>query len=182
VLDQAIATAVKYHAGQQRKGRSAEHHIPYVVHPIEVMKTVWTWGVGDPAVLAAAVLHDTLEDTALTHAQLAEEFGDRVAGIVKELTRTPDMPKAEYMARFATASVPALVVKLADRYCNTKDYLLVDPEHAVKYFSRAAVLVEAARHRLAEITRAFGEETCGAIIADCESLEAVLETVGDGSA
>ncbi len=77
LLDRAIQFAVQMHAGQLRKGCD----IPYILHPLETAAIVATMTTDD-AVLAAAVLHDTVEDTAATAEQIRALFGDRVALLV----------------------------------------------------------------------------------------------------
>jgi (p)ppGpp synthase/HD superfamily hydrolase len=158
MLEQAIALAVKLHHGQARDGDVQGHCLPYIVHPVEVMKTVWAWGAGDEVTLTAAVLHDTLEQTSVTDRKLRELFDADVLKIVKELTFSPTtgLSKEDYLGQFATASIPALVIKLADRYCNVLDFMLTKPEYASRYFHKAAPLIDAARSRLAEINERFG--------------------------
>lgn len=77
ILDRAIITATRLHSGGQRKGSGT----PYILHPLEVAAICATM-TGDLEVLAAAVLHDTVEDTAYTAAELEQEFGPRVAALV----------------------------------------------------------------------------------------------------
>ncbi len=77
LLDRAIIFAVKAHAGTERRGKG----FPYIVHPMEAMEIVATM-TSDQELLAAAALHDTVEDTDVTVEQLREEFGDRIADIV----------------------------------------------------------------------------------------------------
>ena len=77
LLDRAIIFAVKAHAGTERRGKG----FPYIVHPMEAMEIVATM-TNDQELLAAAALHDTVEDTDVTVEQLRAEFGDRVADIV----------------------------------------------------------------------------------------------------
>ena len=77
LLDKAIIFAVKAHAGTERRGKG----FPYIVHPMEAMEIVATI-TSDQALLAAAALHDTVEDTDVTIDMLREEFGDRVADLV----------------------------------------------------------------------------------------------------
>lgn len=175
LLDQAIATAVKCHARQLRKHAIAGVRVPYIVHPMEVMKTVWLWGAGEPAVLAAAVLHDVLEDSDITPAQLTARFGSEITDLVRELTHDPRaIDKKAYLERFATSSVPALVIKLADRCCNTRDYMAANPQRAERYFTKAAVLVDTLHRRRGEIEARFNDAVAGAIVADYESLQAAL--------
>lgn len=76
-LKDAVHLAVAAHAGQFRKGTK----VPYITHPIEVMGIVATI-TRDVDVLAAAVLHDTVEDTVVTAEDIRREFGNRVAALV----------------------------------------------------------------------------------------------------
>ena len=79
LLDRAIVFAVKAHAGTERRGKG----FPYIVHPMEAMEIVATM-TPDQELLAAAALHDTVEDTDVTIEQIRAEFGDRVADLVKD--------------------------------------------------------------------------------------------------
>ena len=173
LLERAIALAVKCHAGQSRKYTVRGRRLPYIVHPIEVMKTVWAWGAGDPVLLTAAVLHDVLEDSQTTYKELVKDFGEEAAGIVKELTHDPKVngDKSEYLKQFATASVPALVVKLADRYCNVTDCLLTDPGRVEVFFGKSVVLIDILQKRRPEISERFGEEVGTAIASALDALQ-----------
>ncbi len=77
LLDRAIVFAVRAHAGTERRGKG----FPYIVHPMEAMEIVATM-TPDQELLAAAALHDTVEDTDVTVEQIRAEFGDRIAGLV----------------------------------------------------------------------------------------------------
>lgn len=77
LLDRAIVFAVRAHAGTERRGKG----FPYIVHPMEAVSIVATI-TSDQELLAAAALHDTIEDTDVTAEQLRAEFGDRVARLV----------------------------------------------------------------------------------------------------
>ena len=77
LLDRAIIFAVRAHAGTERRGKG----FPYIVHPMEAMEIVATM-TADQELLAAAALHDTVEDTNVTVEELRAEFGDRIAGLV----------------------------------------------------------------------------------------------------
>ena len=77
LLDRAITFAVKAHANTERNSKG----FPYIVHPMEAMAIVATM-TSDQELLAAAALHDTVEDTDTTLEQLTEEFGPRVAHLV----------------------------------------------------------------------------------------------------
>lgn len=78
LLDRAIIFAVHAHQGVERKGKG----FPYVVHPLEAMSIVATM-TNDQELLAAAVLHDVIEDTDTTAYELQREFGERVARLVE---------------------------------------------------------------------------------------------------
>ena len=81
LLDRAIVFAVRAHAGTERRGKG----YPYIVHPLEAVGIVATM-TSDQELLAAAALHDTVEDTDVTVEQIRAEFGDRVAALVAEET------------------------------------------------------------------------------------------------
>ena len=78
LLDRAIIYAVRAHAGTERRGKG----FPYIVHPMEAMAIVATL-TSDQALLAAAALHDVVEDTELTVEDIRAEFGDRIADLVE---------------------------------------------------------------------------------------------------
>ena len=115
----ALTFATAMHRDQRRKNAA---RTPYIEHPIEVMRILWDADVGDPVVLAAALLHDTLEDTAATPKMLVSQFGEEVAEVVGHVTDDKTIPKEE-RKRLAIAHAPfapprAQLVKLADRISN----------------------------------------------------------------
>ena len=77
ILNKAIVYAVKAHNGQVRKGTQ----VPYILHPLEAASIVGTLTT-DEEVIAAAVLHDVVEDTAATTECIQEAFGERIAALV----------------------------------------------------------------------------------------------------
>jgi len=77
LLDRAIIFAVKAHAGTERRGKG----FPYIVHPMEAMEIVATI-TPDQELLAAAALHDVVEDTDVSADEIRREFGDRIANLV----------------------------------------------------------------------------------------------------
>ena len=77
LLDRAIVFAVKAHAGTERRGKG----FPYIVHPMEAVEIVATI-TSDQELLAAAALHDVVEDTDFTADDIRREFGDRIANLV----------------------------------------------------------------------------------------------------
>ena len=125
LLDRAIVFAVKAHAGTERRGKG----FPYIVHPLEAMEIVSTI-TADQELLAAAVLHDTVEDTEVTEEQIRKEFGDRVASIVASESDTFEegvkeedswhVRKQAAIDRLASASRDAKIVALGDKLSNMR--------------------------------------------------------------
>ena len=114
----ATLFAARAHAGQARKGAAAE---PYVNHVIEVAELLAAHGAPLPVVLAA-LLHDTVEDTAVTHADLVAAFGAEVAGLVAEATDDTSLPKdirkGLQVSQAPKKSDGAKQLKLADKISN----------------------------------------------------------------
>lgn len=109
------------HEGVYRKNSN----LPYFVHPKMVARIVESYG-GTPEMIAAALLHDTIEDTAVTFNDLFERFGEEVAYLVYEVTNTDERDdknlfanRTEYMIdKMLHISNDALTIKLADRLNN----------------------------------------------------------------
>lgn len=125
LVDRAIVFAVNAHAGTERRGKG----IPYIVHPLEAMAIVSTI-TADPELLAAAVLHDTVEDTGVTLEELRAEFGERVASLVAaesdsftdETGRTLDWKERKVLAlkRLTLATRDEKIVTLGDKLSNMR--------------------------------------------------------------
>src|SRR5258708_22051851 len=119
-----ILKAFKYaadkHQCQRRKGAGA---MPYINHPIAVAEMLWRiGGVRDTAVIVAAILHDTVEDTDATPQELEREFGPDVRGFVEEVTDNKNLSK-EKRKRLQIEHAPHLSpgakqIKLADKIAN----------------------------------------------------------------
>lgn len=154
-LDRALEMCARLHAGQRRRLTGE----PYATHPIELVKKLSVAGVRDERVLAAAALHDAVEDTPATVAQLREAFGADVARWVEELTKPDDADKAAYLASFADASTEALLVKLADRHSNVADWIAGGAAaRAADYAAHAAALYDAVEARAGQVEARFGAE------------------------
>jgi hypothetical protein len=130
VLARAYALAAERHAAQRRKGSAAE---PYINHLAEVAALVAEATDGrDAGLVAAAVLHDVLEDTATTEAELAAAFGGRVAALVREVTDDRALTKAERKRRQVLdapgKSAAAKTIKLADKTSNLRALVESPPE------------------------------------------------------
>lgn len=127
ILDCAYRRAVIQHSAQRRK--SGE---PYIIHPLAVSQILADLGMG-PIVVAAGLLHDTVEDTDYTLDQCRAEFGDTVAGLVDGVTKLSqlevgDSAQAETIRKLVVAmsrDVRTLVVKLADRVHNARTWRYV---------------------------------------------------------
>lgn len=124
-VDKAIKFAVDAHANTERRGKG----FPYVIHVLEAMEIVASM-TNDPELLAAAALHDTVEDTDITVGQLRAEFGDRVASIVSDESDRPvtglneeeSWRKRKQVAidRLAAASLDSKTVALGDKLSNMR--------------------------------------------------------------
>jgi guanosine-3',5'-bis(diphosphate) 3'-pyrophosphohydrolase len=131
LLFKALAFAAGKHRDQRRKDAEAS---PYINHPIALADVlVNEGGVTDVEVLCAALLHDTVEDTATTHEELLDAFGSRIARIVAEVTDDKALSKAErkrlQVEHAVHLSPQAKLVKLADKICNLRDVALHPPAH-----------------------------------------------------
>lgn len=118
----AAAFAARKHSGQLRRdGRT-----PYFSHVVRVAMTVSeTFGCHDEEVLAAALLHDLIEDTTTDYEDILDRFGERVADMVAALTKDMSIPEARreaaYDKRIARADWRVRLIKLADAYDNLVD-------------------------------------------------------------
>ncbi len=139
-----FATAAHAAVGQLRKYT----HEPYIVHPAEVAKIVRSVPHTE-AMLAAAWLHDTVEDTGVSIELIRAEFGSEVSDLVGWLTDVsrPDhgnraARKAIDRAHTAAAPAEAQTVKLADLISNTRSIVAHDPKFAETYLAEKRLLLE----------------------------------------
>jgi (p)ppGpp synthase/HD superfamily hydrolase len=128
-LLEALEFAAVRHHDQRRKG---DRGAPYVNHLIEVARLLaQVGGVAESVTLVAAVLHDTLEDTDTTAAELERRFGARVRSIVDEVSDDPALPKAErkrlQIEHAPTLSDPAKCIKIADKISNVREIAHAPP-------------------------------------------------------
>ena len=121
-------------------------------------------GVADTDVLCAALLHDTVEDTATTRKELRRAFGARIAGIVAEVTDDKRLPKAKRKAlqvkHAAVISREAKLVKLADKICNVRDVARRPPadwdrKRQREYFDWAKRVIDRLRGVHPRLERSF---------------------------
>ena len=155
----AEAFATGAHAGQTRK----YHGGPYIEHPRRVAERLEQMGAS-PTLVAAAYLHDVVEDGGITVEHLACEFGPNVARIVAEVTNPPKAErrhlnraarKAEDRERLSRASREAKLLKLVDRIDNLNEMGSADREFALMYADESELLAgvigdadEALKHEL----------------------------------
>ena len=125
LLDRAIVFAVRAHAGTERRGKG----FPYIVPPLEAVEIVATM-TSDQELLAAAALHDTVEDTDVTIEQIRAEFGDRIASLVAAESDIAvsgmsqedswHIRKQTAIDRLAASSRDAKMVALGDKLSNMR--------------------------------------------------------------
>ena len=125
LLDKAIIFAVKAHANTERRGKG----FPYIVHPMEAVEIVATMTT-DQELLAAAALHDVVEDTDVTVDEIRKEFGDRIAKLVDAESDKFEAGKTEEESwherkqaaidRLAAATHDAKIVALGDKLSNMR--------------------------------------------------------------
>jgi guanosine-3',5'-bis(diphosphate) 3'-pyrophosphohydrolase len=142
ILD-AVSFAARKHVGQLRK----DNVTPYIAHPVRVMTILATvFQVEDPEVLAAAVLHDTIEDTATDRDELIEKFGEGVAEMVAILSkdkRKSETPREqEYFEGLRNARIEVRLCKLADLYDNLSDAANLLPTSRSKTIAKAQQALE----------------------------------------
>ena len=161
----AAAFAAEKHRNQRRKDKEAS---PYINHPISVAQLLAceAFEHGVP-LLAAALLHDTVEDTNTTFKELEKHFGKLITGIVRELTDDKALPKRErkrlQVEHAANASQAAKLVKLADKICNLRDLNAAPPadwslERKREYFDWAKQVVDQLRGSHPRLEQLFDAE------------------------
>jgi len=164
LLLRALAFAAHKHRDQRRKDAEAS---PYINHPIALAEVLTgEGGVTDIEVLAAALLHDTIEDTATTLEELRERFGERIAGMVAEVTDDQELPKADrkrlQIERAGGISRGAKLIKLADKICNLRDVAGRPPEkwdleRRREYFAWAKQVIDGLRGAHPKLEAAFDD-------------------------
>lgn len=120
LFDRAAHLAINAHAGTERRGKA----FPYVIHPFEAA-TIVALITNDPEMLAAAVLHDTVEDTDVTLQQIEREFGSRVASLVFHETAPAEwLPWREkrqiQIDKLRNAPRDAKIVAIGDKLSNLR--------------------------------------------------------------
>jgi len=155
--------AAEKHRTQRRKDRAQS---PYINHPIEVAAILARHGVTDLVTLQAAILHDTVEDTDTTPAELVERFGRDVADVVAEVTDDKRLPKAvrkqlqvEHAPHLSTR---ARLVKLGDKISNVREVTQSPPdgwsvERRLEYLGWTEQVIAGCRGCNAELEALYDE-------------------------
>lgn len=131
LIEKALTIAAQAHANQVRKHDGS----PYIVHPIMVSRILEEYGF-DEEVVVAGLVHDVLEDSSITEAELRAELEDRVVDAVTAVTEDKSLPweerKEKYVLAVAASGEDARAVSLADKVHNarnlTEHYKLVGPD------------------------------------------------------
>lgn len=164
LLMDALAFSAYKHRNQRRKDVDAS---PYINHPIALARVLAVeGGVTDHKTLAAAILHDTLEDTETTYEELKEKFGRVIAQAVREVSDDKTLSKLDrkrlQIEHARHLSRRARLVKLADKTCNVRD-MASHPPHGWdlarrrEYFDWAKKVVDQIRGTSAHLEVAFDE-------------------------
>ncbi len=150
LLERAYDIAERHHRGQTRKSGD-----PYITHPLAVTTILADIGMTEPT-LVAALLHDTVEDTAYTLEQLRKDFGDEVAQLVDGVTKLDkvkygDSAQAETIRKMIVAmsrDIRVLVIKLADRLHNMRTLRYVKAETQERKSRETLEIYAPLAHRL----------------------------------
>lgn len=150
LIERAYAAAEKAHSGQKRK--SGE---PYITHPVAVAQILADLGIGSKTI-AAALLHDTVEDTDYTLDLVHSDFGDEIAMLVDGVTKLDklkygDSAQAETVRKMVVAmskDIRVLVIKLADRLHNARTWGFVPEESARRKAQETLEIYAPLAHRL----------------------------------
>jgi len=143
---EAASFAARAHRHQNRK----DGQTPYIAHPFRVAMTIRDiFGCEDEVTIAAAILHDTIEDTTTDYDDLLKAFGEGVARTVAAVTKNMALPEKEretsYDAQLAKADWRARLVKLGDVYDNLTDTAETRPHKMADMLDKCRRAVAMAR-------------------------------------
>ncbi|MBU3759208.1 MAG: bifunctional (p)ppGpp synthetase/guanosine-3',5'-bis(diphosphate) 3'-pyrophosphohydrolase [Candidatus Omnitrophica bacterium] len=135
---EAVSFAARAHEGQKRR----DGQTPYISHPMRVAMILrHLFGVKDETVLAAAVLHDVLEDTRQDYDDLAARFGERAASYAAMLSKDNRLPEplreSSYLIQLKSAPLVVKLIKTADFYDNLRDSSAAHSTPREQLFKRA---------------------------------------------
>ena len=164
IVIKAAQFAAHKHRDQRRKDVKAS---PYINHPLALASILLDEGrIEDASVIAAALLHDTIEDTETDYEELRGQFGDEIAEIVAEVTdikwlKKPSRKRLQ-ISKAARASSGAKLVKLADKISNLRDMIASPPadwslDRKREYFDWAKAVVDQIRGTSPKLERRFDQ-------------------------
>jgi len=110
LVQKAMSFSMKQHEGQYRK----DYATPFFTHPFKVAEYLTQAGVTDQNIIAAAYLHDVVEDTKIGLEEIVERFNPEVAKMVEVLTRQPGLSREDYFSRLKDSPEEYMLIKLAD--------------------------------------------------------------------
>ncbi|NMN93633.1 RelA/SpoT family protein [Antrihabitans stalactiti] len=181
LLQRAYDVAAERHADQMRKSGD-----PYITHPLAVASILAELGM-DTTTLVAALLHDTVEDTGYSLAQLTDDFGDEVAHLVDGVTKLDKVnlgnaAEAETIRKMiiAMARDPrVLVIKVADRLHNMRTMRFLSPEKQAKKAKETLEVIAPLAHRLGMATVKWELEDLSFAILHPKKYEEIVRLVAD---
>ncbi len=133
------------------------NNLLYIIHPIRVTLILRSIGFSElknQDLMIAALLHDLIEDTNTTYDEIKNEFNEKIAIIVNELSKPKDLNKEKWLETFINASKAAKIIKMADRIDNLLDMTQWSLEKQKSYAEQGKIILEKCRdanHKLATI-------------------------------
>ncbi|KNC18952.1 GTP pyrophosphokinase [Arthrobacter sp. RIT-PI-e] len=181
LIQRAYLVAERSHEGQTRKSGD-----PYITHPVAVATILAELGMTGTT-LAAALLHDTVEDTAYTLEELTRDFGPEVAMLVDGVTKLDKMSfgaaaQAETVRKMVVAmakDIRVIVIKLADRLHNARTWRFVSPTSSAKKARETLEIFAPLAHRLGMNTIKWELEDLSFAALHPKVYEEIVRMVGD---
>ncbi|WP_028463948.1 RelA/SpoT family protein [Nesterenkonia alba] len=181
LIRRAFDVAHHHHAGQKRKSGD-----PYITHPVAVATILAELGLNGPT-LAAALLHDTVEDTDYSLEELTDDFGEEVALLVDGVTKLDklkfgDAAQAETVRKMVLAmakDIRVLMIKLADRLHNARTWRYVPAESSARKAKETLEIFSPLAHRLGVNTIKWELEDLSFAALYPKVYEEIVRLVGD---
>nr|WP_233121028.1 bifunctional (p)ppGpp synthetase/guanosine-3',5'-bis(diphosphate) 3'-pyrophosphohydrolase [Tersicoccus sp. Bi-70] len=181
LIQRAFAVAERAHRGQKRKSGD-----PYITHPVAVATILAELGMTG-STLAAALLHDTVEDTEYTIEQLTREFGEEVARLVDGVTKLDkvtfgESAQSETVRKMIVAmskDIRVLLIKLSDRLHNARTWRFVSPESSARKARETLEIFAPLAHRLGLNTIKWELEDLSFAALYPKVYEEIVRLVGD---
>jgi len=181
LLVRAYQVAEKYHEGQKRKSGD-----PYITHPVAVATILAEMGMTG-AVLAAALLHDTVEDTDYSLEQVTKDFSEEIAMLVDGVTKLDkvtygEAAPAETVRKMVIAmsrDIRVLLIKLADRLHNARTWRYVSPESSARKAKETLEIFAPLAHRLGMNTVKWELEDLSFAALHPKVYQEIVRMVGD---